>query len=181
MGNLKITDLKKYLKEKSNEELVEEIIELAKQFSNIKEYYSVKLNPTSEIEAFEKYKKIIQNEFLPDRGFGKMRYSIVNKAISDFKKISNNTEMIAELMLYYAEIGVEFTNTFGDINEQFYGAIEKAYYNALEYIFKNDLEDKFRNKAVEIRNEADGIGWGFTDSMNDMYFDYYSDFEDEED
>lgn len=47
-----------YLKDKRNEKLAKEIIELTKQFSNI----SVKLNPASETEAFEKCKKIIYNE-----------------------------------------------------------------------------------------------------------------------
>lgn len=34
--------------------------------------------------------------------------------------------------------------------------------------------------ANTIRSEADGIGWGFTDIMNEIYYDYYGDFEDEE-
>lgn len=181
MANLKITDLKAYLKDKNNDELIKEIVELTKQFPAVKEYYGVKLNPASETEAFEKYKKIIKNEFFPDRGFGKMRYSTVNKAISDFKKISNNAELIAELMLCYAEIGVEFTNEYGDIDERFYDTIGRAYINALEYIFKNDLQEKYRDKTNGIRIKADGIGWGFTDIMNEIYYDYYSDFEDEED
>ncbi|WP_205694145.1 MULTISPECIES: DUF6155 family protein [unclassified Clostridium] len=179
MSNLKINDLKSYLKDKSNDGLIKEIIELTKQFPEVKQYYGVKLNPASETEVFEKYKKIIENEFFPDRGLGKMRYSNVNKAISDFKKISNNTQLIAELMLYYAEVGVEFTNEFGDIDERFYNTIERAYNNALEYIFKNDLQEKFKNKADEIKLNTGCIGWGFNENMNEIYYDYYSDFEGE--
>jgi hypothetical protein len=108
MINLKVTDLKAYLKNKNQEELIKEIVELTKQFTVVKEYYAVKLNPNAEAETFQKYKKIIQNEFFPDRGFGKMRYAEVNKAINDFKKVATNTEKIAELMLYYAEVGVDF-------------------------------------------------------------------------
>lgn len=111
----------------------------------------------------------------------RMRYSVVNKAISDFKKISNNSEKIAELMLYYAEVGVDFTNTYGDIDERFYDIIERAYMNTLEYIYKNDLQDKFKNKIDEIRLNTDGIDWAFYDNMDEIYYDYYSDFKDEED
>ena len=75
MANLKLTDLKTYLKSKSNEELTKEIVELVKLFPDIKQYYAVKLNPASESDIFEKYKNTIKNEFFPDRGFGKMRYS----------------------------------------------------------------------------------------------------------
>lgn len=181
MINLKITDLKAYLKDKNQKELIKEVVELAKKFPAIKKYYAVKLNSSSAIEAFEKYKKIIHNEFLPDKGFGKVRYSVVNKAISDYKNISNNTEKIAELMLYYSEIGVNFTNTYGDIDEIFYGNIERSYNNALEYIFKNGLEDKFKNMANTIMIETDGMGWGFADTMNEIYQDYYGDFGNEED
>lgn len=174
MAKLKLTDLKGYLKNKSQDDLVNEIAELTKQFPAVKEYYTVKLNPESENDAFEKYKKTVQNEFLPDRGFGKMRYSAVNKAISDYKKISNSPTKIAELMIYYAEIGVRFTNEFGDIDERFYGTIEKAYINALEYIFKNNLQKIFRDRADRIRISTNGIGWGFSDNMNDIFYNYYS-------
>jgi uncharacterized protein YktA (UPF0223 family) len=178
MANLKITDLKTYLKGKSNEELTKEIVELVKLFPDIKQYYAVKLNPASESDVFKKYKNIINNEFFPDRGFGKMRYSNVNKAISDFKKISNNPELYAELLLYYAEVGVDFTNAYGDIDGKFYYNIEKAYDSALSYIADNGLLDKYYNYANKILSNADGIGWGFSDNMCEIYYQYFSDFED---
>ncbi|QGU96117.1 hypothetical protein GOM49_14355 [Clostridium bovifaecis] len=74
-----------------------------------------------------------------------MRYSKVNKAISDFKKVSNNINLIAELMLFYAEVGIDLTNEYGDIDDQFYYAIERAYLIALEYIFKNNLQEQYKD------------------------------------
>jgi len=53
-------------------------------------------------------------------------------------------------MLFYAEAGVEFTKTYGDIDEEFYNNIEKAYDNALEYIQNNNLESMFKERASEI-------------------------------
>jgi hypothetical protein len=47
----------------------------------------------------------------------------------------------------------------------------------LEFIFKKNLQDKFREKANEIRNQADGIGWEFTDGMNEIYYEYYGEEE----
>jgi hypothetical protein len=70
-------------------------------------------------------------------------------------------------------------NTYGDIDERFYGTIEKAYLNALEYIFMNGMEEKFGSKADEIRIDADGFGWGFTDIMNEIYYDYYGEYEED--
>jgi uncharacterized protein YktA (UPF0223 family) len=180
MPNLKITDLKKYLKTKNNEELQKEIVEIVKNFKDVKEFYNLKLNPESEKETFQKYKKIVENEFFPDRGFGKLRYAEVNKAIKDFEKCSNTPELIGELKLLYAESGVEFTNTYGDIDERFYVNIVRAYDSALSYIAQHDLEDKFEEKAKEISDEASGIGWGFEDAMIEVFYEYYSSYEDEE-
>ena len=42
-------------------------------------------------------------------------------------------------MLFYAEVGVKFTNEYGGINRQFYSNIEKAYYEAVCYIIENNL------------------------------------------
>lgn len=180
MPNLKITDLKKYLKTKSNDELQKEIVEIVKNFKDVKEYYNLKLNPESEKEVFEKYRKKVQNEFFPDRGFGKLRFSEVNKAIREFEKCSNNPELIGELKLLYAELGVEFTDTYGDIDERFYVTIVNAFEKALSYIEKNDLEDKFKEKAKHITDGACGIGWGFEDAMIDVFYQFYSSYEDEE-
>ena len=133
MANLKISELKKYLNEKNNDELINEIIQLHKLFPDVREYYQTKLVPESEMDILEKYKITIKNEFLPNRGFGKMRYSVINKAISSYKKISSNEEFIAELMMYYVEVGIKFTREFGDIDEKFYETIEKAYMKVLYY------------------------------------------------
>ncbi|WDC85806.1 DUF6155 family protein [Caloramator sp. mosi_1] len=178
-GKFKDYRLKKYLKTLTNEELQNEILNLIKNFKEVKEYYTTKINPESEIELLEKYKKIVKNEFLPDRGFGKMRYNLVNKAIADFKKIAKDARNIADLMLYYVEVGVEFTNTFGDIDEKFYGNIEKAYNKALEQIFETNLEQEFKERAAKIMDESSGIGWGFAYNIQDIYFWYYSDDDEE--
>ena len=41
-------------------------------------------------------------------------------AISDFRKASRNKESVAELMLFYVECGIEFTNMHGDVDEALY-------------------------------------------------------------
>lgn len=179
MSNIKITDLKKYLNNMSKEELIIQITEIVKRYPDIKEYYTAKLNPKYEEIAFEKYKKLITNEFFPDRGFGKLRYSEVNKALRDFRKISNNAILISKLMLYYAEIGVDFTDTYGDIDEKFYNAIVRAYDKALSYITENNLKEMFIEEADNIRQKTVHMGWGFSVNMDDVFFDFF--YEDDKD
>jgi len=66
-----LTTLKKYLKSRSHDQLINDIAELYKRIPAVKDYYQVKLNPQEETEVFQKYKKVIKNEFFPAREFGK--------------------------------------------------------------------------------------------------------------
>lgn len=129
MSMLKINDLRSYLKNKSNQELIKEIVELSKQFPVVKEYYRTKVDPDFEIEIFEKYKKIIQDEFFHYKGFGKLKYSNINKAIRDFK---------------------------------------------------NGLEEKCKDRMNHIREDVVGVDWEFGDNMSEVYNEYFSDFDNED-
>lgn len=178
MGQLKANDLKKYLASKNQPDLMKEIAELCKLFPNVKEYYAAKLVPDAEQEVLEKYKKIIKNEFFPDRGFGKLRYSVINKAISDFKKISKKPEYVAELMVSCVEYGVDFTNTFGDIDEKFYVKMASMYDNSANYVVNEKLEEIFQNRFKKMSDACGNIGWGFYEELIELFYTYFD--EDEE-
>ncbi len=179
MKGVKLTDFKKYLKNLDMSQLEDEIIQLFKTFPQVKEYYSSKINSDFDIELLNKYKKIIEKEFLPVGNRMSLKYKNCRDAIKDFQKICQNKNLVAELMLFYAEEGIEFTNSYGDINEQFYSNIASAYWNALEYISKNDLEDDFKEKAYKLMDKGQGIGWGFSDYLVDTYYEYFVDEEDD--
>ncbi|MCG2782387.1 MAG: DUF6155 family protein [Candidatus Altiarchaeales archaeon] len=175
MVNTKVSELKKYLSIKGSQELRNEILELFKLFPTVKEYYSAKLNPCSETELLEKYKKIVKNEFYPDRGFPKWRYSIAKKAITDFKRISRNSRDLADLMLAYVESGVDCTMEYGDIDENFYYNMETMYDKAAAYISKNNLEEKFRERCKKIMLRPSGVvGWGFSEALSETYDKYFA-------
>lgn len=178
MAGLKMTEVKKHLQVMEKEELVNEITQLIKLYPAVQEYYNLKLNPEAEKEILAKYKKTVENEFYPARGDGKMRHAVVKKAINDFKKVAKLPANIAELMLYYPKLGVEFTNQYGDIGKQFYEAIITGYDKALQYISENNLENLFRHEAGIIMQKTVGIGWGFNETMSEIYEEYY--YEDEE-
>lgn len=135
--------------------------------------------PQNKEEILEKYKKIIVDEFFPERGYPTLRYSVAKKAISDYKKISEDNKSIAELMMIYVENGVEFTNTYGDIDGQFYNSISGMFVNLLEFISKNNLEETFKHRCRRVMEQSDGIGWGFGDFMVETYYNYFFEDEDE--
>ncbi len=176
---VKLFALHKYLDSASREELVKEINDLYKLFPAVQEYYQAKLSDVEDGEdaLLKKYKKIVKNEFMPDRGLGKARLSIARKAIADFKKIAKNKNNIADIMVYYVEMGVEFTNAYGDIDESFYNSMEGMYDAACEYIKIHNLTGVFIQRMRQMVQATSGIGWGFHDDLSDMFHNYFGKYE----
>jgi hypothetical protein len=166
-----ITALKQYLNKRSKEELISDISELFKTFDSVKDYYQVKLDPQENGQVSARYKKIIENEFFPARGFGKAQLSVARKAVSDYKKVSKNPESIADIMLFYVEQGVKFTNAYGDIDEAFYSSMESMYGKAVEWIIKHEMQNTFEQRCSSIVQDTSGIGWGFHDTLQEIYCD----------
>ena len=170
---MKVSEFKSRLKQLKKEDLIIHLASLYQNFDNVKDYFISVLNPDEQKNIQQKYKAAIQNEFFPKRGLGKARLSIAKKAISDFRKISNSSELICDLMLFYVEQGVEFTNAYGDINEQFYISMEDMYARTLKLMEKNDLAKVFKKRCFQIVVDTDGIGWGFHDALADLYYEYF--------
>lgn len=76
-------------------------------------------------------------------------------------------------MLHFVESGVELTNQYGDIDENFYTSLENTYSNALDLIDKNGLLDKFEDRANKIVVDTENIGWGFHDYLGGVYCQHY--------
>jgi hypothetical protein len=167
---LGVNDLKKYLTGKSEKDLKEEIIELFKISKEVKEYFAIKVLPNAENELLDKYKEIVIKEFFPERGTKFPNYSVLKKAVSGFGKVAQDSVLLADLMLFYVEQGVEFTNTYGDIDETFYNNIARMYERAIDLIVKDNLEDKFERRCQEVMVESRGIGWGFEEIMAELYY-----------
>ncbi len=173
----KIT-LKKHLSTLTREELEAEILDFAKKYPVIQErYYSV-LFPDQE-EVLDKYKEIIEKEFGHKGEI--LRYPIMKQAIKDFSNVSTNKEQIAELMIFTVECGVDFTLSYGDIDEKFYRTISSIYEQALKYIVDNQLEEEFVDRCNELTQSSQDIGWGFGDWMMELYDDYLGHMDEEED
>lgn len=166
---INLSYLKQHLSKCSQEELIADITELFKKFPAVKDYYQIKLSPQEDIEVSAKYKKIIENEFFPSRGFGKARLSVAKKAISDYKKISQTDAALIDVMLFYVEQGVKFTNRYGDIDEPFYLSIEGVYEQVIGLIISSNLKDVFKQRCRQIMEDTSGIGWGFHDTLTEIY------------
>jgi hypothetical protein len=168
-----ITELKKHLIALSKEELVKEISNLYRKNNFVKDYYMTKYSSDDGQSILIKYKNMIENEFFPEFGIGEARLSVAKKSIAEFKKLSNDAESIAELMVFYVETGVRYTDCYGDINESFYMSMESMFERAANFIVDQSLGYKFKDRCMKIVDDTINMGWGFHDELGDIYFGHF--------
>ncbi len=168
-SKINLTTLKQHLKQASKEDLVKEISELFKTFPAVKEYYQLKLNPETEQYVGESYKNTIENEFFPARGFGKARLSVARKAVNDYKKICRDPAALVDMMLFYVEQGVKFTDAYGDIDEPFYNSMESMFASATKAIAQYGLQGVAERRCRQIVQDTSQTGWGFHDALLAIY------------
>jgi hypothetical protein len=164
-------DLKQELATFDKKKLIGLISDLYDKNKLVKEYLDYYLKP-DENERLKVYKAKIREAFFPKRG---VRYNLVSgrKTISDFRKLSPSAESLIDLMLYYVECGAEFTNNYGDINESYYVSLAKVFRDSLDLIYKNSLYKTFKDKAQNIVDISENIGWGFYDAVSSLYFETF--------
>lgn len=104
-----------------------------------------------------------------------MRASVARKAISDYKKISCSNTGLADIMLTFVESGVWCTKEYGDIDETFYCSMESMYESAIKFISKGGLSKEFNDRFFDIVEDTTNMGWGFHDTLSDIYDTYASD------
>jgi hypothetical protein len=160
--------LKKYLSQFTKDQLVGQILELHKKYKDVKVYYEFSINPDVNAKR-ENVKEAVLECFYPKRGF-KLRLKDACKIISDFKKLEPDAESLADVMLYYVECGVQFTNDFGDIDEPFYNSIAGMFNTTAKFIQENGLNNMFLARAEKVVKDTNGMGWGFNDALADIYY-----------
>lgn len=171
-----LSDIKKELKKLDKNILIDLAIDLYKKNKAVKEYFDFYVNP-NERALFNKYRDKVFEAFYPKRGCN-LKMKDGKQAISDFRKLDPAADLLAELMLFYVETGVKFTNDFGDINDGFYSSLARTYVAALTLMKKEQLLGNFADRAGKVVSDASGIGWGFHDYLADVYSDFYADYPD---
>lgn len=172
MTQLKVTDLKKELKKLDQTEVIQLITDLYKLSDDVKQYLSSKfIGEEANAILFDKAKKAITDEFFPSRGSAKLRLNEAKKAITDFKKITGDNERTVDLMLYYVEIGTEFTNAYGDIDSRFYNSMISMYGKVVVECQKYETFFlTFKDRLYKVIIDSNRIGWGYHEALCEKYY-----------
>ncbi|MEK3888281.1 hypothetical protein [Bacillus sp. FSL K6-3431] len=67
-------------------------------------------------------------------------------------------------------MGVEFTNTYGDIDENFYYGMENMYEKVIDLCNEDDeYIIAFADRLEDVVDNTDGIGWGVHDQLGYVF------------
>ena len=162
--------IKRAIKDCDRDECVDIILEIVQSCPQAREYLALKYTENYN-DILEKYKQKVRYEFYPPRGMGRLNLREAKKAISVFKKLCPDKNIVIDLMLYYVENCVEFTNDYGDINETFYYSAENLYSEVVKSINSAGISvyQKFAARLEAVVINTSDIGWGFHDCLRDIY------------
>jgi hypothetical protein len=160
---------KKYLSQFTKEQLIEQIIELASKYKDVKQYYSFHQNPDSENQK-EVFKATIYKAFF-NRSVAKLKDA--RKAVNDFKKLSPIPEALASLMLYFVECGTKYAQSYGTMTEAFYTSLENMFSDTCIFIVKNNLEIEFQPQCKLIIELSTKNYWVFHRNLLECYDDCF--------
>lgn len=181
MTKVSVSELKKHLKQHKPEELISIIVDCYKISPDVKKYVYLMMAPEhAEKELYEEARKKILNQFYPDRGAPKLKFGEVRKVISEFGKLSNNVELLIDLMIYCVDLGVQLTKECGVINDAYSDSLISMFGTAirkLSSVQSDELNLKFKDRAYAIVENANNTGWGLFECLSDIYYDFFDDVE----
>ncbi len=127
------------------------------------------------VDPIKPYKEIVEECLYPDV-IKQHPLDILRgkRAISQYRKAVGDPKGILELMVCYVECGNDFTCEYGDIDEKFYGSLETMFEKALQALGESDKEtvEEFLPRLQDIVEKAEGIGWGYYDTISELLAEY---------
>lgn len=166
-----ITELKKQLKNFSQDELIYLVTSIYKKSDEAVKIINSELQGEEyDKELLDKARQDMYKIFFPTRLSGGLPIANAKKVITSFDKCCSDTMLQIDLKLYFVECGVEFTNTYGDICESFYNSVGGMFWKVADLLNKMDSQeiyDHFEKRLVQVVHDTQGIGWGFHDELCD--------------
>jgi hypothetical protein len=125
------------------------------------------------------YKKTIENHISPAEPWKTpVKISLARRAIRDYKKAIGDPKGLAELMLFYAECGFNYTIELGDIDEAFYNSIVSVYRDGLVMLNQCDQNviDELLPHFKSVFESSYDLGWGLYDALREDLEFYFPDY-----
>ena len=171
---MKPSTLLQSLKKCSKAEFVELLLEIALFHPTVENLLRAKFDSTTPVPDFESYKGAVSEEFFPDWGCGNGSPSIAYRMLQRVESEATNIQQVLDFLFFCVETGVQYTNDYGDIHEEFYMAFEDLFERAAKLALANGLSKVYSQQAENIVTSTAGIGWGFHDELNRIFIEYFA-------
>ena len=128
--------------------------------------------------ALPRYKKLIDEALYPDvMTSDPVSFRAAKKAIADYRKALGEPSGLAELLVYAAERGNQFTCDYGDIDGPFYDSLVHMFDSAVKSVstLEADVASPFISRLAKVVQRAEGIGWGYYDSIAGIFSEAFPD------
>ncbi len=171
----KSTSIRTLIKDLEPDELREVILELSKLSKKNKQFLEVFLQSSeaADVESIvSEAKQKIYNFFFGRSAFPKIDLANARKTVNEYSKLLKDYPgHIADLKLYYVEVGTELTNEFGDIDERFYSSLESMFKGFCKHIEKHPVYyNQFKSRIEKLESACYGTGWGYFEVISDLAF-----------
>jgi hypothetical protein len=171
---MKAHTIQNHLKSCSKEKLVQMFLELARRNPAVERFLISKFDPTAPGPDFEEYEAEVRAEFFPTRGFGNGNPSIALRMLQRVEAEATSPKQVIDFIYFCVEMGVEFTTTYGDIDEEFYTAFEDLFERAAKLALTEGLIDEYTPRARHIVKSTYEMGWGFYDELERIFTEYFA-------
>lgn len=135
--------LKKYLEQFDKEQLIGQILEIHKNYKDVKAYYKFHLNPDIE-KVTEKLKSDLYLCFFPVRG-RKIKLAKAKKMVTDYRKFSPPSDYLIEILLAYSSYGFD-VYTLKSVNPAVFTHCIKLFEEAIQLVVAEGLQTHYKNR-----------------------------------
>ena len=127
-------------------------------------------------DVLEPYKKIIQRWLAPNvlRNDQEISVTLAKQAISDYKKAIGDPDGLAELQVFYCEVGAIFCADFGNDDKAYYNSMLIQFHHALQIAqtLSSDRRKEIVARLKSVQQVGLNLGYGVGDTMDDMLLEF---------
>lgn len=170
---MSLLDIKRELKNLDQNELIELVLAISKNYKQAKEYLEFFANP-DQPKWLAEYKERLYLCFFPKMGW-KCKISKAKKEISSFKSLGVSDDYYAHLLLCYVEFGLEYAKRWGVLAENFHISIFKVMVQSLEILKKENALAEFKSRFEQLIFTAEKVFIPLSNAYKSQIKVYYPD------
>jgi hypothetical protein len=164
------TELKRYLRDLTKEQLEEQVHTLYDKFSPVKTYYDFVFQPNERKLAMDARTKIAQEYFPVSARRPKLRRSTAQNIIKHFITLEVDSYVIADIMLFAIEIAQTYTAEKPIKQDAFYKGMLVSFKQAVQFVNASGIGSDFKSRMDQIYGAVNQQNWPNAYGFEQPYF-----------